>query len=83
MTAQTARTITIEVPEDLYVRLQQTAQATRQSIESVVLYTLEIGSLALTNLLDEGAERQGWSSLSDASLQRVWDNEADARHNKP
>jgi hypothetical protein len=33
---------------------------------------------ALTDLLDEGTERQGWSSLSEAALQRVWDNEADA-----
>ncbi len=82
MTAQTARTITIEVPESLYVRLQQTAQATRQSIESIILHALEIGSLALVNLLEEGTERQGWSSLSDAALQRVWDNEIDAVHDK-
>lgn len=78
VTAQTARAITIELPEDLYVRLQQTARATHQSLESTVLRALQNGSFALINLLDERAERQGWSSLSDAALQRVWDNETDS-----
>ncbi|OIO97489.1 MAG: hypothetical protein AUK03_02405 [Anaerolineae bacterium CG2_30_64_16] len=32
----------------------------------------------LTDLFDERAERQGWSFLSEASLQRVWDNPEDA-----
>lgn len=34
----------------------------------------------LTDLLGEDTERQGWSFLSDAALQRVWDNEADAAY---
>lgn len=40
----TARTITMQLPENLYVRLQQTAQATRQSFEAVVLRALQVGS---------------------------------------
>jgi hypothetical protein len=32
----------------------------------------------LTDLFDESMERQGWSFLSGAALQRVWDNEEDA-----
>jgi hypothetical protein len=35
---------------------------------------------SLTDLLNDGAERQAWSMLSEASLQRVWDNEADASY---
>ena len=32
----------------------------------------------LTDLFDESTGRQVWSFLSDAALQRVWDNEEDA-----
>ena len=35
---------------------------------------------SLTDLFEEGAERRGWSLLSEASMQRVWDNEADAAY---
>jgi hypothetical protein len=33
---------------------------------------------SLADLFDERAERQGWSFLSEVSLQRVWDNPEDA-----
>lgn len=36
--------------------------------------------VTLTDFLDEGAERRGWSFLSEAALQRVWDNEEDAAY---
>ena len=36
----TVRTVTMQLPENLYVRLQQTAQATRQSFEAIVLRDL-------------------------------------------
>jgi hypothetical protein len=42
--AQPARTITIELPETLYLRLQQTARATRQSLEATMLRALQVGS---------------------------------------
>jgi NADP-dependent 3-hydroxy acid dehydrogenase YdfG len=34
----------MQLPENLYVRLQQTAQATRQSFEAIVLRALQVGS---------------------------------------
>ncbi len=40
----TVRTVTMQLPENLYVRLQQTAQATRQSFEAIVLRALQVGS---------------------------------------
>ena len=35
---------------------------------------------SLTDLLDSPVERQGWSFLSEDSLQRVWDNAEDATY---
>lgn len=40
----TVRTVTMQLPENLYLRLQQTAQATRQSFEAIVLRALQVGS---------------------------------------
>jgi hypothetical protein len=40
----TARTITMQLPENLYLRLQQTAQATQQSFETILLRALQVGS---------------------------------------
>ena len=37
-----------------------------------------VGSEPFLRCLDEGAERQAWSAISEASLQRAWDNDADA-----
>jgi len=39
-----ARTVTMQLPENLYLRLQQTAQATQQSFEAIVLRALQVGS---------------------------------------
>jgi predicted transcriptional regulator len=38
------RTVTMQLPETLYLRLQQTAQATQQSFEAIVLRALQVGS---------------------------------------
>lgn len=38
------RTITMQLPEDIYVRLQQTAQATKQSFDAILLRALQVGS---------------------------------------
>jgi hypothetical protein len=38
------RTITMQLPENLYLRLQQTAQATKQSFDTVLLHALQVGS---------------------------------------
>jgi hypothetical protein len=40
----TLRTVTMQLPENLYLRLQQTAQATRQSFETILLRSLQVGS---------------------------------------
>ncbi len=41
---QSLRTVTVQLPEALYLRLQQTAQATRQSLETTLLRVLQVGS---------------------------------------
>jgi hypothetical protein len=42
--AQPARTVTLQLPETMYLRLRQTAQATRQSLEATLLRALQVGS---------------------------------------
>lgn len=37
-------TVTLQVPETLYLRLQQTAQATKQSLDEVFLHVVQVGS---------------------------------------
>jgi hypothetical protein len=39
-----SKVVTMELPGTLYTRLQQTAQATQQSFEAVLLRALQIGS---------------------------------------
>ncbi len=38
------RTVTLRLPESLYTRLQQAAQATRRSLDDVLLHTMQVGS---------------------------------------
>lgn len=58
-------------------RLNRLAQLHQVGEDQIIEKALDI-LFTLTELLDEGTERQGWSFLSDTALQRVWDNEADA-----
>jgi predicted transcriptional regulator len=58
-------------------RLSRLAQAQAMSEEQIIEKALDI-LFKLTELFDENAERRGWSFLSQASLQRIWDNEEDA-----
>jgi hypothetical protein len=60
-------------------RLSRLSQLHQLDEDQIIEKALDI-LFALTDLLDEGTERQGWSFLSDAALQRVWDNEADATY---
>jgi len=60
-------------------RLSRLAQIHHVGEGEIVEKALDI-LFALTELLNEGTERQGWSFLSDGALQRVWDNEADAAY---
>ena len=58
-------------------RLGRLARSQEISENQLVVKALDI-LFSLTDLFDERAERQGWLFLSEASLQRVWDNEEDA-----
>jgi hypothetical protein len=40
----TTQAVTLYLPEDLYLRLQQVAQATRQSFDEIVLRAIRIGA---------------------------------------
>ncbi len=40
----TTRTVTLRLPEGLYTRFQQTARATRRSLDELLLHAMEIGS---------------------------------------
>lgn len=40
----TAQSVTVSLPEDIYLRLEQVAQGTKQSLADVLLYTVKVGS---------------------------------------
>ena len=71
--AQSARTITMELPESLYMRLQQTAQATRQSLEATMLRALQVGSPPSweTAPAEFQADLAALDRLDDAALWRI------------
>ncbi len=58
-------------------RLSRLARSQEINENQIIEKALDI-LFNLTELFDERAERQGWSFLSEASLQRIWDNEEDA-----
>ena len=58
-------------------RLSHLARVHQVSEDHIVEKALDI-LFALADLLGDSTERQGWSFLSEPSLQRIWDNEQDA-----
>jgi hypothetical protein len=60
-------------------RLSRLAQTQGVNEDRVIEKALDI-LFNLAELFDERAVRQGWSLLSEVSLQRIWDNEEDARY---
>ena len=58
-------------------RLRRLAQSQEINENQIIEKALDI-LFSLAQLFDERAEQQGWSFLSEASLQRIWDNEEDA-----
>ncbi len=72
-TVQSARTVTMQLPENLYLRLQQTAQATRQSLEATVLRALQVGSPPAweTAPAEFQADLAALDRLDDAALWRT------------
>jgi len=67
----------IWLPTERADRLGRLARSQEISENQLVVKALDI-LFSLTELFDEHAEQQGWSFLSEASLQRIWDNEDDA-----
>lgn len=79
------QTITLQLPETLYTRLQQTAQATRRSLDDVLLHAIQVGSpprwedaptefqadlAALDRLEDEALWRIARSRKTEADMER-------------
>ena len=60
-------------------RLSHLAEMHRIREDAVIERALDI-LFTLIDLFDEKTERAGWSYLSEAALQRVWDNEQDAAY---
>jgi hypothetical protein len=58
-------------------RLSRLARSQEINENQIIEKALDI-LFSLTELFDERAERQGWSFLSEASVERIWDNEEDA-----
>ena len=69
----------IRLSADRADRLSRLAQIHQTHEDQIIERALDI-LFTLTDLFDEGAERRGWSFLSEAALQRVWDNEEDAAY---
>jgi hypothetical protein len=69
----TLRTVTVQLPENLYVRLQQTARATKQSLDEVLLRAVQVGSPPSweTAPAEFQADLAALDRLDDASLWRI------------
>ena len=63
----------MQLPETLYLRLQQTAQATRQSFEAVLLRALQVGSPPAweTAPAEFQTDLAAMDRLDDAALWRI------------
>ena len=68
---------TIRMSANRASTLSHLAQVKALSEDQIIEKALDI-LFSLTDLLDSQVERQGWSFLSEDSLQRVWDNAEDA-----
>ncbi len=60
-------------------RLNRLARVHQVREDQLVERALDI-LFTLTDLFDDRSEQVGWSFLSDAALQRIWDNEEDAAY---
>jgi hypothetical protein len=67
----------IHISADRASSLSRLAHVKALSEDQLIEKALDI-LFSLAGLLDSQVERQGWSFLSEASLQRVWDNAEDA-----
>ena len=69
----------IHISADRASHLSHLAHVKALSEDQLIEKALDI-LFSLADLLDSQVERQGWSFLSEDSLQRVWDNAEDARY---
>jgi predicted transcriptional regulator len=71
--AMSSTTITLDLPENLYLRLQQTAEATRQSLDAVLMRALQVGSPPTweTAPAEFQADLAALDRLDDAALWRI------------
>jgi len=60
-------------------RLRELAHVKHISQDQIIARALDI-LFSLTDLLEPSSERQGWSFLSEESLEQVWDNDSDAQY---
>lgn len=69
----TVKSITLQLPENLYIRLQQTAQATQQSLDEILLHAVEVGSPPAweTAPAEFQADLSALDRLSNAALWRI------------
>lgn len=67
----------IHISADRASTLSRLAQVKALSEDQLIEKALDI-LFSLADLLDSQVERQGYSCLSEAALQRVWDNAEDA-----
>ncbi|MBS1249586.1 MAG: hypothetical protein MAG431_01166 [Chloroflexi bacterium] len=74
------RSITVKLPESLYLRLEQTAQATRQSLQETTLHALQVGSPPTweTAPAEFQADLAALDRMDDASLWRIARTQADS-----
>ena len=78
-TTQTSVEKHFQLSQEHARRLSHLARTRGIGETQVVEKALDI-LFSLSDFLDEGAERQSWSVLAEASLQRAWDNDADANY---
>ena len=69
----TLRAVTMQLPENLYLRLQHTARATQQSFEEILLRALQVGSPPTweTASAEFQADLAALDRLDDAALWRI------------
>lgn len=69
----TFKTVTMQLPENLYLRLQQTAKATKQSFEEILLRALQVGSPPTWESApaEFQADLAALDRLDDATLWRI------------
>lgn len=51
-------------------------------VDAIITNVPDVLVNLMSGSLNEGVERETWSALSEASLQHVWDNDADAAHDE-